>query len=372
MHAAAMAADPGIIYWNPATLAAMDGVRRLRAGGTPVFFTIDAGPHVKALCAAADADAVAARAGRAPRRAAHPDRRARARARGSSRGQGRPAFPNGRQRRASCSSSASTACSSGGTAVVAAVDRRVAGRFVAGATPASPLVAEAVRLARAHLDAAWGCRCPSARRWIDSAALGDGQRQAGARLQRRRRRGRRRAPPSRRRAPTSRATAARCSCWPSAPTGRRKGARSGADVAAAVFGGVIAYGRTEEAAPKSSPLTAGPSRCSSSPPGRRARPPTPSGRSKRWLRATRPRHAARMNEVRQRRRRLPARLAGRRRGRRGRRGPGRGRRARGAGARRRHRHLDRAGPRGRGAGRGAAAGPPSRRAREAATSAWRF
>jgi diphosphomevalonate decarboxylase len=60
MHAAAMAADPGIIYWNPATLAAIDGVRRLRERGTPVFFTIDAGPHVKALCAAADAEAVAA------------------------------------------------------------------------------------------------------------------------------------------------------------------------------------------------------------------------------------------------------------------------------------------------------------------------
>jgi diphosphomevalonate decarboxylase len=60
MHAAALAADPGIIYWNPATLAAIDGVRRLRADGTPVFFTIDAGPHVKALCAAADAQAVAA------------------------------------------------------------------------------------------------------------------------------------------------------------------------------------------------------------------------------------------------------------------------------------------------------------------------
>jgi diphosphomevalonate decarboxylase len=60
MHAAAFAADPGIIYWNPATLAAIDGVRRLRDGGTPVFFTIDAGPHVKALCTAADAPKVAA------------------------------------------------------------------------------------------------------------------------------------------------------------------------------------------------------------------------------------------------------------------------------------------------------------------------
>jgi len=60
MHAAAMAADPAIIYWNPATLAAIACVRGLRDAGTPVFFTIDAGPHVKALCRAADADAVAA------------------------------------------------------------------------------------------------------------------------------------------------------------------------------------------------------------------------------------------------------------------------------------------------------------------------
>ena len=60
MHAAAMAADPAIIYWNPATLAAIAGVRALRDGGVPVFFTIDAGPHVKALCAAQHADEVAA------------------------------------------------------------------------------------------------------------------------------------------------------------------------------------------------------------------------------------------------------------------------------------------------------------------------
>jgi len=66
MHASALAADPGIIYWNPATLAAIDGVRRLRDGGTPVFFTIDAGPHVKALCAAADAGKVAGALGALP------------------------------------------------------------------------------------------------------------------------------------------------------------------------------------------------------------------------------------------------------------------------------------------------------------------
>jgi len=66
MHASAMAADPAIIYWNPATLAAIAGVRALRAQGTPAFFTIDAGPHVKALCRAADVDAVAAALRAAP------------------------------------------------------------------------------------------------------------------------------------------------------------------------------------------------------------------------------------------------------------------------------------------------------------------
>ncbi len=60
MHASAMAADPPILYWNPATLAAMATVRALRERGVSAFFTIDAGPHVKVLCAAAEADAVAA------------------------------------------------------------------------------------------------------------------------------------------------------------------------------------------------------------------------------------------------------------------------------------------------------------------------
>jgi len=60
MHAAAMAADPAIIYWNGATVAAIAAVRALRAAGTLAFVTIDAGPHVKALCRAADAGAVVA------------------------------------------------------------------------------------------------------------------------------------------------------------------------------------------------------------------------------------------------------------------------------------------------------------------------
>jgi diphosphomevalonate decarboxylase len=55
MHAAALAADPPILYWTSATLAAMETVRELRARRVPAFFTIDAGPHVKVLCAATHA-----------------------------------------------------------------------------------------------------------------------------------------------------------------------------------------------------------------------------------------------------------------------------------------------------------------------------
>lgn len=50
MHASALAARPGVIYWNGATVAAMHVVRALRAAGMPVFFTIDAGPQLKAIC----------------------------------------------------------------------------------------------------------------------------------------------------------------------------------------------------------------------------------------------------------------------------------------------------------------------------------
>jgi diphosphomevalonate decarboxylase len=60
MHACALAADPHILYWNPATIAAMSTVKKLRANGTSAFFTIDAGPHVKVLCGSADAPIVQA------------------------------------------------------------------------------------------------------------------------------------------------------------------------------------------------------------------------------------------------------------------------------------------------------------------------
>lgn len=60
MHALALAAKPGLLYWNAATVAAMHVVRGLRAKGVPVFFTIDAGPQLKAVCLPAAAADVAA------------------------------------------------------------------------------------------------------------------------------------------------------------------------------------------------------------------------------------------------------------------------------------------------------------------------
>ena len=50
MHAAAMSTMPPLIYWNGATLDCLNRIRELRAAGMAVFFTIDAGPQVKAVC----------------------------------------------------------------------------------------------------------------------------------------------------------------------------------------------------------------------------------------------------------------------------------------------------------------------------------
>jgi diphosphomevalonate decarboxylase len=60
MHAAAMAATPPLVYWEPATLAAMRRVSELRDRGVEAYFSIDAGPQVKILCEAGDAEAVKA------------------------------------------------------------------------------------------------------------------------------------------------------------------------------------------------------------------------------------------------------------------------------------------------------------------------
>jgi len=59
MHATAFAARPAIVYWQPTTLAVLAAVRDLRAQGKAAWATMDAGPHVKVLTSAADANAVA-------------------------------------------------------------------------------------------------------------------------------------------------------------------------------------------------------------------------------------------------------------------------------------------------------------------------
>ena len=61
MHACMLATRPPLIYWNGTTLDAIKAVWRAREAGLPGYVTSDAGPHVKVLCRAADADALVAR-----------------------------------------------------------------------------------------------------------------------------------------------------------------------------------------------------------------------------------------------------------------------------------------------------------------------
>jgi phosphomevalonate kinase len=142
----------------------------------------------------------------------------------------------------------------GGTAVVAAVDRRAVGRFVAGAQPSSPLVAEAVRLACAHL-AANGIILAAGAADIDTSAmsgaggkLGVGSSAAAA-------------------AVAVGATLLAGGHDPEAEPGvsfaiaerahrdAQGGRGSGADVAAAVYGGIIAYRRETDVESWEGPTT---------------------------------------------------------------------------------------------------------------------
>lgn len=58
MHSVMWASRPPIVYWTSATLSCMEAVRRLQADGHAVFFTIDAGPQLKAVCLPEEADLV--------------------------------------------------------------------------------------------------------------------------------------------------------------------------------------------------------------------------------------------------------------------------------------------------------------------------
>jgi diphosphomevalonate decarboxylase len=86
MHAAAIAAVPSLLYWEPATIAVMRRVWELRERGIEAYFSIDAGPQVKVFCEGESAKTVeaalaatpgvlrvlSAEPGDAPRLVAHP------------------------------------------------------------------------------------------------------------------------------------------------------------------------------------------------------------------------------------------------------------------------------------------------------------
>lgn len=63
LHMLAMTSRPPIFYWTPGTVQVMDAVRRWRAEGLNVFYTLDAGPNVHILVEAKNADEVAKRVG---------------------------------------------------------------------------------------------------------------------------------------------------------------------------------------------------------------------------------------------------------------------------------------------------------------------
>jgi diphosphomevalonate decarboxylase len=50
MHSMMWASRPPTVFWNSATLRCLQSVRELQRTGVAVFFTIDAGPQVKAVC----------------------------------------------------------------------------------------------------------------------------------------------------------------------------------------------------------------------------------------------------------------------------------------------------------------------------------
>ena len=50
MHSMMWASRPPMVYWNAATMRCLQTVRQLQGEGIGVFFTIDAGPQVKAVC----------------------------------------------------------------------------------------------------------------------------------------------------------------------------------------------------------------------------------------------------------------------------------------------------------------------------------
>ncbi|MGH8162744.1 MAG: diphosphomevalonate decarboxylase [Rhodanobacteraceae bacterium] len=67
MHAVMLTSQPSLLYWNGATVDCLHRIRALRERERlGVFFTVDAGPQVKAVCLPKDAARVAAALGEVP------------------------------------------------------------------------------------------------------------------------------------------------------------------------------------------------------------------------------------------------------------------------------------------------------------------
>ncbi len=58
MHAVMMTSRPPLLYWEPATLEAVQKVRALRAKGVEAYFTMDAGPNVHVITLQGNVEAV--------------------------------------------------------------------------------------------------------------------------------------------------------------------------------------------------------------------------------------------------------------------------------------------------------------------------
>jgi diphosphomevalonate decarboxylase len=63
LHAVAFTSHPPLLYWSGATVQLLHQVQAWRAGGLPVYFTLDAGPNVHLLCEGRHADELARQLG---------------------------------------------------------------------------------------------------------------------------------------------------------------------------------------------------------------------------------------------------------------------------------------------------------------------
>jgi diphosphomevalonate decarboxylase len=58
MHSVMMTSTPALHYWKSASLEVMDQIRVWRAEGTPVCYTLDAGPNVHVICPESEAQII--------------------------------------------------------------------------------------------------------------------------------------------------------------------------------------------------------------------------------------------------------------------------------------------------------------------------